>query len=73
MSSNINVRSATETSDGGDVIRFRENGRGVAEEARKRLAEVGEIITNVIVTRPVLALGAALAAGVMVGWLIKRR
>lgn len=56
----------------------------IAEEAQKRLADAGaevskqfgdveEVIKTWIKTRPGLALGAALAAGVMIGWLIKRR
>ena len=56
----------------------------VAEEARHRLVDAGaevskqfgdveEVIKTWIKTRPGLALGAALAAGVMIGWLIKRR
>ena len=56
----------------------------LAEEAQKRLAEAGsearkqfgdveDLVKTWIKTRPGLALGAALAAGVMIGWLIKRR
>jgi hypothetical protein len=37
------------------------------------LAEAGAIAKNVMTNRPALALGAALAAGVVLGWLIKRR
>jgi ElaB/YqjD/DUF883 family membrane-anchored ribosome-binding protein len=45
----------------------------IVEEARKRLAEAGELVNTLVTTRPALALGAALAAGVVIGWLIKRR
>jgi len=42
-------------------------------QAQEYLAEAGEIVKDVITNRPALALGAALAAGVVLGWLIKRR
>ena len=45
----------------------------LVEETKKRLAEVEELVRDVVTTRPALALGAALAAGVVIGWLIKRR
>jgi len=45
----------------------------IAEESRKRLAKAGELVDTMVTTRPALALGAALAAGVVIGWLIKRR
>jgi hypothetical protein len=60
-------------SDQEGVVAVSDDVREIAEGARNRLTEVGEIITDVIATRPVLALGVALAAGVVVGWLIKRR
>jgi hypothetical protein len=41
--------------------------------AQEYLAEAREIAKDVITNRPALALGAALAAGVVLGWLIKRR
>lgn len=41
--------------------------------ARHYLAEAREIVEDVIENRPALALGVALAAGVFIGWLIKRR
>jgi hypothetical protein len=52
---------------------FGKNVRIFADEARVRLFEAGAIINAVVTTRPALAVGAALAAGVVVGWLIKRR
>jgi ElaB/YqjD/DUF883 family membrane-anchored ribosome-binding protein len=45
----------------------------VIAQAREYLAEAGEIVKDVIEHRPALALGVALAAGVLLGWLIKRR
>ncbi len=52
-----------------------EGGAGgeILAQAQEYLAEAGEIVKNVVNTRPALALGAALAAGVVLGWLIKRR
>jgi hypothetical protein len=44
-----------------------------ADEAHAWLEDAGEMLTNVVTNRPALALGAALAAGVFLGWLIKRR
>jgi hypothetical protein len=55
----------------------RSSDRGVPAElvarAQEYLAEAGEIVKDVVTNRPALALGAALAAGVVLGWLIKRR
>jgi hypothetical protein len=45
----------------------------VLAQAQEYLARAGEIVKDVINNRPALALGAALAAGVVLGWLIKRR
>lgn len=51
--------------------------RGPAGEALARaqdyLAEAGEMVKDVVNHRPALALGVALATGVLLGWLIKRR
>ncbi len=44
-----------------------------AKQAQDRFADTGEAVKTVVKNRPVLALGAALAAGVFLGWLIKRR
>jgi ElaB/YqjD/DUF883 family membrane-anchored ribosome-binding protein len=49
--------------------RFAEAG----DEALKRLGGAGEMVKSMVTNQPVLALGAALAAGVVIGWLIKRR
>ena len=57
---------------------------GIADEARQRLTEAGgeakrqlgeaeETVKGWIKTNPGWAIGAALAAGVLIGWLIKRR
>jgi ElaB/YqjD/DUF883 family membrane-anchored ribosome-binding protein len=43
------------------------------EEMKKRFGDVEELVKTWVKTRPGLTLGAALAAGVMIGWLIKRR
>jgi hypothetical protein len=45
----------------------------VGVEAKKQLGDVEELIKSWIKTRPALTLGAALATGVLIGWLIKRR
>jgi ElaB/YqjD/DUF883 family membrane-anchored ribosome-binding protein len=45
----------------------------VLAQAQEYLAEAGEAVKDVINNRPALALGVALAAGVILGWLIKRR
>ena len=41
--------------------------------AQEWLKDTGVKLNNVVINRPALALGAALAAGVFLGWLIKRR
>jgi hypothetical protein len=45
----------------------------LANEAQLWLEGAGTTLKNVITNRPALALGTALAAGVFLGWLIKRR
>jgi len=45
----------------------------IVAQAQEYLAEAGEVVKNLVTERPALALGAALAAGVVLGWLIKRR
>jgi hypothetical protein len=45
----------------------------LVDEVRRRLASAGALVRGMVITRPALALGAALATGVMFGWLIKRR
>jgi ElaB/YqjD/DUF883 family membrane-anchored ribosome-binding protein len=45
----------------------------LAAQAREYLSEAAEVVKDVITNRPALALGAALATGVLLGWLIKRR
>ncbi len=42
-------------------------------QAHDYLAEAGEFVKDIVTNRPAVALGAALAAGVILGWLIKRR
>jgi hypothetical protein len=66
-------RPGLQASNDQDNISVGENVRIFADEARVRLLEAGAMINTVVTTRPAVALGAALAAGVVVGWLIKRR
>jgi len=73
MASNSHARRALQTSAREDVFPTDGQIRSAALEARARLVEAGEFIKTVVTTRPALALGAALAAGVVLGWLIKRR
>lgn len=58
-----NQTSASEHGPTGEVI----------AQAQEYLAEAGELVKDVIHNRPALALGVALATGVLLGWLIKRR
>jgi hypothetical protein len=60
-------------SDSEEPVAVGENAHAFAYDAREWFADAGAMLNNVITTRPALALGAALAAGVAVGWLIKRR
>ena len=51
-------------------------GTGVSEItdlAQARFKDAGDMLNTVIINRPALALGTALAVGVFLGWLIKRR
>jgi ElaB/YqjD/DUF883 family membrane-anchored ribosome-binding protein len=66
-------RTASSHADFDDLRSWPTSASGIAQEAQERLKEAGDIVTSVVTTRPVLALGAALAAGVLLGWLIKRR
>jgi hypothetical protein len=45
----------------------------ITNEAQAWLVDAGDMLKSVITNRPALALGTALAAGVFLGWLIKRR
>jgi ElaB/YqjD/DUF883 family membrane-anchored ribosome-binding protein len=42
-------------------------------QAQEYLGQMGAIAKDVVHKRPALALGVALATGVILGWLIKRR
>jgi hypothetical protein len=44
-----------------------------AREAKKQFADAEELLKASLKNHPALILGAALAAGVLIGWLIKRR
>ena len=73
MSTYSSMRPGPQISDRVDKSPAGETLQVFADEARFRLAEAGAMFNSVVTTRPALALGAALAAGVVVGWLIKRR
>jgi len=73
MISLIGTRADRTTANGTHGPAVGENAGEIALEARKRLTEAGELVKTMVTTRPALALGAALAAGVVIGWLIKRR
>jgi hypothetical protein len=45
----------------------------ITNEVQAWLEDSGDMLKTVITNRPALALGTALAAGVFLGWLIKRR
>ena len=45
----------------------------IANEVQAWLEDAENMLKTVITNRPALALGTALAAGVFLGWLIKRR
>jgi hypothetical protein len=45
----------------------------ITNEVQAWLEDAGDKLKTVITNRPALALGTALAAGVFLGWLIKRR
>ncbi len=51
----------------------REGAGELFAQAHDYLAEAREVVKDIVTNRPALALGAALAAGVILGWLIKRR
>ena len=67
------VRPEPQTSSDEDRISVGENGGIFADQAQPRLRQAGAMINTLVTTRPAVALGAALAAGVVVGWLINRR
>jgi len=61
-------------STAGDLVEGARNSLDhVGEEVKQRFGDVEEIVKTWVRTRPGLTLGAALAAGVIIGWLIKRR
>jgi ElaB/YqjD/DUF883 family membrane-anchored ribosome-binding protein len=66
-------RTSSRPTDIDDLRAWPTNASEIAQEAQERLREAGDIFKNAVTNRPVLALGAALAAGVCLGWLIKRR
>ena len=73
MTSLSQAQTASRQGNGRDFTSFASRASGIAQQAEGRLADVAEIVKTVVTNRPVVALGAALAAGVFLGWLIKRR
>jgi len=73
MISFTSSRTDPSTSNGDSVSPLIGSAGEIAAEARQRLAEAEEILKTVVTNRPLLAVGVALAAGVILGWLIKRR
>jgi hypothetical protein len=73
MTPNTHTRPVGRSNEHNGTLPLGDNVRWIADDARERLAEVGEAINSLVTSRPALALAAALAAGVIVGWLIKRR
>ncbi len=73
MISSTTTRTDPSASNGDNVTALIGSAGDIAAEARQRLAEAEEILKTVVTNRPLLAVGAALAAGVILGWLIKRR
>ena len=65
----ISIARDPASSQSGD----REDGGEMLAQAQAYLAETGAFVKELVTNRPALALGAALAAGVILGWLIKRR
>jgi hypothetical protein len=73
MRSNSHANRTSEPPGAGGTMVANPGGLAPADLARERLFEAGEFLKTVVMARPALALGAALAAGVVVGWMIKRR
>ncbi len=61
----------------GPAVDLADEARQVLDQAgqqvRDRFGDLEEMVESWVKTRPGLTLGAALAVGVMIGWLIKRR
>jgi len=73
MISFATTRTDPSPSNGENVTPLGRSAGEIVAEARQRLAEGEAILETVVTNRPLLAVGAALAAGVILGWLIKRR
>jgi hypothetical protein len=67
------TRTDPGTSREKNVTSFGASAGEIAAEARQRLADAESILKTVMTNHPLLAVGAALTAGVILGWLIKRR
>jgi ElaB/YqjD/DUF883 family membrane-anchored ribosome-binding protein len=61
------------TNVGPGLDQLQEQGEILAAAARERLTEGRDKVRAFIVDKPARALGVAFAAGVLLGWLIKRR
>ncbi len=67
-----NAREQT-TSFDPEAFDLRERALELEATARERLAEGTEWVKEYVAKEPVRALGIALGAGIILGWLIKRR
>jgi hypothetical protein len=66
-------RGFLETTAGDVAEQVRQCAAVSAAEAKKQLADAQDLLKTSLKNHPALTLGAALAAGVLIGWLIKRR
>jgi ElaB/YqjD/DUF883 family membrane-anchored ribosome-binding protein len=73
MKSFTSTRPDASVSNGATVSPLRGSPAESGAEARQWQAEAEEFLRNMVVNRPVTAVGVALAVGVILGWLIKRR
>jgi ElaB/YqjD/DUF883 family membrane-anchored ribosome-binding protein len=73
MISFTSTRPDASVPNGKTVSPLRGSPGDFAAEARQWQAEAEEFLRNMVVNRPVTAVGVALAVGVVLGWLIKRR
>jgi ElaB/YqjD/DUF883 family membrane-anchored ribosome-binding protein len=73
MTSFTSTRPDASVSNGKTVSLLRDSPGEFATEARQWQAEAEDFLRSMVVNRPVTAVGVALAVGVILGWLIKRR
>lgn len=62
-----------ENSNGGLAKPTAEGSPALSDKAREQFMKAAELVKNTIINHPAPALAAALATGVVLGWLIKRR